>query len=108
MGIALVFGLVMMVVIAIVSYVASRPSGIACTVIAGVMFSGLWAFGWKQHREARSDLPAALRNTGVFNEYELDFYRSKMFSLSVRFELGLLLGLNIALALVVWLILVSG
>jgi hypothetical protein len=86
------FGLIMLLVALIGSFTLSKEFGISVLLFTGVAFTWIWHFGWKQNEQARRALPVALRKTEIFKEYEVDFYSDMMFSMTVRFDLSLLMG----------------
>ncbi|MGY5865618.1 MAG: hypothetical protein RTV41_13530 [Candidatus Thorarchaeota archaeon] len=106
--IAFLFGLVMWIVILVGAFVISKEFGLGSTIFTGVVFLALWRIGRKQNEEARSELPEALRKTGVFKEHEMEFYFDKMFPMSSKFDWGLLIGfqaITIAIGiLILWLV----
>jgi hypothetical protein len=104
--IALFFGLIMMMPVLIISSVGSKELGIAILIFTAVIFSALSAMGMKQNNEVRRDLPVLLEKTGVYNEHELRYYSKRMFSLTSRFDWGLLIGFLVVFSIIGYLILV--
>ena len=94
---ALFLGLCAPVVGLLGAYIVSKEFGIGALVVSAILFLKLWHMGWKDYQEVRRDLPAALRRTGVFKDYEFEFYNNFMFSSSSRSEWTFLLGFEIML-----------
>ncbi len=103
--IALFFGIAMLFVILVGSFV-SKEFGIVAIVFTSLAFSKMWHMGWKQNEEVRRDLPLVLQRTEVFNGYELSFYRNYMFSTSSRSDLLFMIGFHIVLIIIGYLALV--
>jgi hypothetical protein len=89
---AFFFGLIMLLVAFIGSLTLSKEFGIGALLFSGVVFTWMWYIGWKQNEQARRDLPVALQKTEIFKEYEMALYNDMMFSMSARFDRGLLAG----------------
>jgi hypothetical protein len=89
---AFFFGLIMSMPIMLGSYLVSWEFGIGTTVFTVVVFTWMWNIGKKQNEEARKELSAKLRTTGVYNDYEFEFYKRKLFSISSRFDKWFLIG----------------
>ncbi len=87
----LLLGLAMPAVGLFVAFIVSKEFGIAVLVITCVIFLKLWYRGWKQNEEVRRDLPITLQKTGVFKDYEFEFYNNFMFSSSSRSDWGFLI-----------------
>jgi len=66
--IALLFGLAMLGVILVGSFV-SKEFGIVAIVFTSLAFSKMLHIDWKQKGEVRRDLPPVLQRTEVFNDY---------------------------------------
>ncbi len=92
---ALFFGLCMPIVMLLGAYVISKAFGIGSTIFTAITFLGMWFVGMKQNEEARREFPIALRKTGVFKDYELEFYSNTMFSVSSRFDWGFLIAFQL-------------
>ena len=88
---AFFFGLIMLMPVMIAPFQGSIEFTIGVTILTGVVFSGMWNIGRKQNEEMRRELTMKLRKTGVFNDYEFEFY-NKMLSLSSRFDWAFLIG----------------
>lgn len=90
------------------AFIVSKEFGIGVLVVSGILSIKPWHMGWKQNEEVRRDLPIALRKTGVFKEYEFEFYNEFMFSSSSRFDWGFLLGYELLMLgmvlLILWLV----
>jgi hypothetical protein len=107
-GVALFFGLVMLIVILLGGLMISMEFGIISIVGTSIVFSKLWHTGWKQNEQARRDLPVALQETRVFKDYELEFYRNHMFSTTFRFDFGFIIGFHMVLIFMGYLVLILG
>jgi hypothetical protein len=94
---ALFLGLCAPVVGLIGAYAISKEFGIGALVVSAILFLKLWHMGWEDYQKVRRDLPAALRRTGVFKDYEFEFYNNFMFSSSSRSEWTFLMGFEILL-----------
>lgn len=92
---ALFFGLCMPIVMLLGAYVISKAFGIGSTIFTVITFLAMWFIGMKQNEEARREFPIALRKTGVFKDYELEFYSNTMFSVSSRFDWGFLIAFQL-------------
>jgi len=97
--IAFIFGMIMLVVILVSSFL-SKEFGIVAIVFTSLVFSKMWHMGWKQDEEVRRDLPLVLQRTEVFNDYELRFYRDYMSSASSRFHLTFMIGFHVVLIII--------
>ena len=97
--IALIFGLSMLAVILVGSFL-SKEFGIVAIVFTSLVFSKMWHMGWKQNEEVRRNLPLVLQRTEVFNDYELSFYIDYMSSVSSRFHLTFMIGFHVVLIII--------
>lgn len=97
--IGFLFGLAMLIVILVGSFV-SKEFGIVAIVFTSLVFSKMWHIGWKQKEEVRRNLPQVLQRTEVFNDYELRYYTNYMFSTSSRFDLAFMIGFHVILIII--------
>jgi hypothetical protein len=104
--VAFFFGLIMLLVALIGSLTLSKEFSIGALLFTSVVFTWMWHIGWKQNEQARRDLPRTLRKTEVFKEYEVHLYSDMMFSMTARFDIGLLTGFLTAFLVLGTLILV--
>jgi hypothetical protein len=96
---ALIFGLSMLAVILVGSFL-SKEFGIVAIVFTSLVFSKMWHMGWKRNEEVRRNLPLVLQRTEVFNDYELSFYIDYMSSVSSRFHLTFMIGFHVVLIII--------
>lgn len=87
------------------AYAVSKEFAIASLLLIGILYAGLWYIGWKPKEEARRNLPQLLQKSGVFRDYEVDFYSHLVFRSSSRSDLMLLFGFLISVAVLGGLIL---
>jgi hypothetical protein len=90
--IAFFFGLIMLMPILLGAYMVSREFAISCLFFTGIVYFIMWWIGKMQNDEARRELSDRLKQTGVFNDYEFEFYKKEMFSISPRFDWAFLIG----------------
>ncbi|MBN2229070.1 MAG: hypothetical protein JW779_05705 [Candidatus Thorarchaeota archaeon] len=95
--IAFFFGLCMLPVVMLGTYLISPVFAIGATIVTSIIFLRLWYKGWKQNEELRHDLPIQLQKTGIFNEYQLKHYYKVRCTLSSRFDLTFLVVFHIIL-----------
>lgn len=97
--IAFFFGLIMMIPILFGAWI-SNMFGYSSLIFTGIVYSAMWNIGRKQNETARRELSTKLKEAGEFNEFEFEFYKRKMFTISQRYDWMFLIGFLMVLLVI--------
>ncbi len=104
---AWIYGLAALIAV-MTSYAAHNAIVVvAAALVASAGFSVLWYKGFVQQEQMRRTLPTALRDSGFFNDYQVEFYSQALFPSTRAGDIKSIVGYHLMLLLLSWLIIAT-